>query len=142
MSDVGDMMSAYAADAVQYAAKFKRTLDYSEESIAELEKLCVLLYTAIPKTFIKKLFRKVPSEETILHMSKMLGGYMGEVIIRKYGGQWAIENFRHEGNTILLNAGGLKIFPVGTLYKRLKNGPEESILQVYGHIADELEKKS
>jgi hypothetical protein len=135
------MMAAYAEDAVEYAAKFKIVLDHSEESIIELEKLCTLLHTAIPKTFIKKLFRKAPSEETILQMAKMLGGYLGEVLIKHHGGEWAIENFNNEGNTIVLNAGDIKIFPIGKVYKRLKNGPEDNVLHFYGHIADELEKK-
>lgn len=142
MADVNDMMTAYAEDAVEYAAKLKRELDYSEESIEELEKLCTFLYNAIPRTFIKKLFRKAPSEETILQMSKMLGGYLGEVLIKHYGGEWAIENFNNEGNTIVLNVGDIKLFPVGKVYKRLKNGPEDNVLHFYGHIADELEKSN
>jgi hypothetical protein len=141
MADVNDMMAAYAKDAVEYAAKFKRKLDYSEESIAELEKLCTFLYAAIPKTFFKKLFRKMPSDETIIGVSKMLGGYLGEVVIKHYGGHWEVENFMNEGNTIVLVSGEIKAFPVGKIYKRLKNGPEDNILHFYGHIADELGKQ-
>jgi hypothetical protein len=140
VADVNDMMAAYAEDAVEYAAKFKITLDYSEESIDKLEKFCTLLYTAIPKTFFKKLLRKVPSDESIIQVSKMLGGYWGEVLIRHHGGHWAIEDFMNEGNTILLETGDNKIFPVGKAYKRLTNGPEDNMAHFYRYMTQELKK--
>lgn len=141
MEDVSAMMTAYAEDAVAYAAKFKIKLDYSEESIPQLEKLCALLYKAIPDNFFKKLFRKIPTDDTMIGVSKMLGAYLGEVMIHHYGGSWSIEDMMKEGNTIVLNTGTIKVFPVGKIYKRLKDGPIENIAHFYGHIADELEKK-
>lgn len=131
-------MEAYALDAVEYAAKFKRNFDFSEKSIEQVEEVCTLLYNAIPRSFLKKWFRKAPSEETILQMSKMLGGYVGEVMIKYYGGNWDIENFMNEGNTIVLNIGEIKIFPVGKVYKRLKNGPEDNVAHFYHHISQQL----
>lgn len=141
MEDVSAMMAAYAEDAVAYAAKFKIKLDYSEDSILQLEKLCTLLHKAIPDNFFKRLLRKVPSEETIIGVSKMLGGYLGEVLIKHYSGHWEIENFMNEGTTIVLVSGEIKAFPVGKVYRRLKNGPEDNTFHFYGHIADELGKK-
>lgn len=133
MADVNDMMAAYAEDAVEYAAKLKKKLDYSEESIATLEQLCDILHKAIPKTWFARFFmlKRKPSDETILQYSKMLGGYLGEVIIRNHGGKWSIEDFMHQGNTIILTIGDTKIFPVGRVYKRLKEGMENNIQHYY-----------
>jgi len=140
MADVNDMMAAYAEDAVEYAAQLKRTLDYSEESIKTIEDICSILYKAIPKNFWTRLIRKTPSEETIVQMSRMLGGYIGEVMIKHYGGTWEIEDFMNEGNTILVQTGDLKTFPVGKVYKRLKNGPEDNVHHFYQWITRELSK--
>src|SRR6186997_149771 len=118
MADVNDMMEAYAEDAVDYAKQLKKSLDYSEESIRQVEDICTMLYNAIPKSFLGKLIKKSPSEETIIQMSKMLGGYIGEVMKKHYGGNWDVEDFMNQGNTILINIGELKTFPVGKVYKR------------------------
>ena len=140
MADVNDMMEAYAEDAVEYAKQLKKSLDYSEESIRQVEDICTMLYNAIPKSSLGKLFKKSPSEETIIQMSKMLGGYIGEVMKKHYGGNWGVEDFMNQGNTILINIGELKIFPVGKVYKRLKNGAEDNVYHYYQVMIKELSK--
>jgi hypothetical protein len=131
MPDANDMMEAYAEDAVGYAAKLKKTLDYSEASIATVEEICDILHKAIPKTFWKKLWKKKPSDKTILQYSKMLGGYVGEVIRKLHGGNWEVEDIMNQGNTIVLTVADVKIFPVGRVYKRLKEGDENNIQHYY-----------
>jgi hypothetical protein len=133
MDDINKMMAAYAEDAVEYAAKLKKKLDYSAESIATLEQICDILHKAIPKTWFARffMFKRKPSDETILQYSKMLGGYLGEVIIRNHGGKWSVEDFMNQGNTIVLTVGDTKIFPVGRVYKRLKEGSENNIQHYY-----------
>lgn len=135
-------MTAYAEDAVDYAKQLKKNLDYSEESIQQVEDICSILYNAIPKNFIAKLFKKSPSEDTIIQMSKMLGGYIGEVMRKHYGGSWSVEDFMNEGNTIFVNIGELKTFPVGKVFKRLKNGPEDNVYYYYQLMTKELSKSS
>lgn len=142
MADVNDMMAAYAEDAVDYAKKLNKTLDYSEQSIQQVEDICTMLYNEIPKNFFKRLIKKAPSEETIIQMSKILGGYIGEVMIKHYGGSWDIEDFMNQGNTILVSIGELKTFPVGKVYKRLKNGPGDNVYYYYHVMTKELSKAS
>jgi hypothetical protein len=142
MADVNDMMVAYAEDAVEYAAHLKKNLDYSKESVQVVEEICTLLYSSIPKGFVAKLFKKTPSEETILQMSKMMGGYVGEVIIKNYGGSWDIEDFMNQGNTTVLTIGETKIFPVARVYKRLKNGSEDNVYHYFHYLAESLKKTS
>lgn len=135
-------MEAYSQDAVEYAMRLKKNLDYSEESIKKVEEICDLLYTSIPKNFLSKLFKKSPSEETILQMAKMLGGYIGEVIIKHYGGNWTIEDFMNEGNILILNSGDLKTFPVSKVYKRLKNGSGDNVYYYYYVMTKDLQKRN
>lgn len=133
-------MAAYAEDAVEYAKGFKKVLDYSEQSIEVIEDICTSLYNDIPKSRFAKLFKKSPDEKTIFQMCKMLGGYIGEVIIRHHGGSWEIENFNHQGEALVLTIGELKTFPVSKVYKRLKNGPEDNVKVYYYFITEELKK--
>jgi hypothetical protein len=142
MPDANEMMMAYASDAVDYAAKLKKTLDYSEASIATVEEICDLLHKAIPRSFWKRLLRKKPSDPKILQYSKMLGGYLGEVMRRTHGGNWAVENINNEGNTIVLTIADIKLFPVGRVYKRLKEGAENNTQDYYSVLRSMINKDS
>jgi len=140
MTTVDEMMEAYSLDAVDYAKKIKKTLDFSESSIQQVEDICTLLYNEIPKGFFGKLIKKSPSEEAIIKMSKMFGGYIGQVMIKHYGGNWAIEDFLNQGNTLVVNIGEMKTFPVSKVYKRFKNGQEDNVYYYYFAITKELPK--
>jgi hypothetical protein len=140
MATVDEMMEAYSLDAVDYAKKLNKALDFSESSIQQVEDICTLLYNEIPKGFFGKLIKKSPSEETIIHMSKMLGGYIGQVMIKHYGGNWTIEDFLNRGNTLVVNIGEMKTFPVSKVYKRFKNGSEDNVNYYYFVMTKELPK--
>jgi hypothetical protein len=139
MADINDMMVAYAQDAVDYATKLGKQLDYSEKSMEAIEDICTILYNSIPKSFFAKLFGKTPDENSIIHVCKILGAYTGEVIRKHYGGHWSVEDF--DGTTVVLNVGEIKTFPVGKIYKRLKNGPEDNVYHYYHLITRELKKE-
>jgi hypothetical protein len=66
-----------------------------------------------------------------------LGSYVGEVIIRAYGGQWRADDNDPEGEMnieVVLVSGGI-IWPVQRVMKRFKNGPEDGIF-VYGCLVN------
>ena len=133
-------MAAYADEAVDYAKQLNLTLDYSENSIRHVEDICALLHDKIPKGFLEKLTKKSPPEEVIVRISKMLGGYIGQVLINRYGGNWAIENIMNQDKTVVLNIEGMKTFPIAKVYKRLKKGPEDNVYHYYIAITRELRK--
>ena len=68
------------------------------------------------------------------------GIYFGEFLIRRYGGAWV----RYEPQPdSLLNIGvvfpnGVKVFPVAKVWKRFKNGVEDSIDPLYRWIRSQL----
>jgi len=79
---VTDMMVAYAQDAVDHAKSSSSiNLDYSPESIRQVEAVLDSLYAAIPRG-LSRLFRHGPSQEDMFTMAKMSGGYIGEVVRR------------------------------------------------------------
>ncbi|WP_126419525.1 hypothetical protein [Asticcacaulis excentricus] len=123
-------MSAYSADAVEYAQeRFGVDLDFSADSVARLENLLVTLHKSLPKGRIQKLFKKSPTDEEIRLMSKVLGAYLGEVIRRNKGGEWASNE---QFDALGLYFGDDKwVFPVAKVHKRLMNGEEDNVFSFY-----------
>ncbi|MEW6142376.1 MAG: hypothetical protein AB1597_04365 [Chloroflexota bacterium] len=128
---IGDMMKAYAEDATEMAAKqFGEALDFSEDSLKTVEKILDGISKTIPRGFAK-VFKPKPSDEQIWQMSKIWGGYIGEVIRKKWGGEWTSETSAHPGAVITLRVLGADIFPPAKVYKRLTNGYEDNIWMYY-----------
>jgi tetratricopeptide (TPR) repeat protein len=68
------------------------------------------------------------------------GIYFGEFLIRRYGGEWVRYEPQPES---LLNIGvvfpnGIKVFPVAKVWKRFKNGIEDSIDPLYRWVRNQL----
>lgn len=125
---VTDMMRAYAEDAIDFANQLNIELDFSEESLNKLDLILQQFHDGIPKG-LKKLFKKGPSEEQIAQMSKMWGGYLGETIIRMFGGEWIMSKTFE--NAIAIQVQGTEIYPPAKTYKRIVNGQEDNIVNYY-----------
>jgi hypothetical protein len=137
---VQDMMVAYAEDAVGYAQqKFSVTLDYSEKSIEQVELILGTLHDSIPKTFFRKLVRKYPNKQEVDQLCKMLGGYVGEVMRRHWGGEWKMESKAFPGQQVItlhVNDGG-DVWPHFKAGKRIINGPEDNVLHYFQILKQE-----
>ena len=122
---INDMMEAYALDAVDYVkANFGVELDFSNDSIKELETVAGQLYDSIPRSFFSQLFKKAPGQEEIDAVCKLLGGYLGEVYRRNKPGDWGIHE---EFNAIGICHEDRWLFPPTKVYKRLTNGEEDNL---------------
>lgn len=129
------MMSAYAEDAVDFARqKFDASLDYSQASVEHVESIANQLFQARPKGIFGRLFKKGPSEEEIQIVCKMLGGYIGEVLRRSKGGEWAINQ---EFSAIGIQCGELWVFPPAKVHKRLTNGSEDNLWSYFRVVLEE-----
>jgi hypothetical protein len=138
---VADMMTAYAQDAVDHARANGVALDYSLDSAKQVEKLLATLYAAIPRGTLSRIFKRGPSDEDITAMSKMYGGYVGEVIRRARGGEWTFDKEISPGHTVIsLRDGDKSIFPPAKVYKRLVNGAEDNVADYVQVLVDELWK--
>jgi len=131
---INDMMTAYAEDAVDFASRtFGVFLDYTPESIQQVEAMAERLRDPRPGGFIGKLLRKALTDEEVQVVCKMLGGYIGEVYRRSKGGEWAInEEYRAIG--VLL--GKTWIFPPAKVHKRLANGAEDNLWSYFQVISE------
>ncbi len=128
---VEDMMKAYSEDAIELARKLGHELDCSEDSLKKVETILEMYNKEIPKGFIKRLLKKCPTQQEIIQMSKVWGGYIGEVIRNKFGGQWTFEDLFGEKNIAVLSVGETQLFPVAKAYKRIVNGKEDDIYFYY-----------
>ena len=125
-----DMMQAYAGDGVAYAVKtFAEALDYSEASVERVEGILAKLFDAQPKGFFVKLLRSGPTPEQIDQLAKALGGYVGEVMRRHWGGKWKLESAAFPGQSVITLelANGSDVWPHFKVGKRLINGPEDNV---------------
>lgn len=117
---VADMMAAYAQDAVAHARRRGIELDFSEASLAEVDR--VLQQTTgggvTPQT--------TDDEEALWLVAKMYGGYVGQVVIGAMGGQWELKD-QPGGANVILRSHGVVMTPLERVYKRLTLGDDGNV---------------
>src|SRR4051812_4773064 len=121
---VEQMVFEYAAEAVEQARAQQVELDFSEASVARLE---ALLANA--------------PQENVDEASKMWGAYFGEVVRRRWGGEWSIETYPgQQFATLTLTVHGSKLFPSMKIYRRMTQGASEDLRTFYASVSERLGK--
>jgi hypothetical protein len=129
---IAEMMQAHAEEAVATARAYRVSLDYAEASLEKLEEILAGLCREMP--------RSKPSAEQIEQACRMWGGYLGEVVRRRWGGDWSLETYpgaNFATPTLTIVAG--KMFPTMKVHRRLFEGPKENIWNFYGMMRRKLE---
>jgi hypothetical protein len=140
--DIGAMMQSYAEDAVRMARQFHVELDYSEQSLEQVEHLLEQLHEELRNAPAADRAQppEAPSHPQVDEMSRMWGGYLGEVVRRRFGGEWTIEKYPAGDFLIVtLNVNGAKVFPAMKIHKRLTNGAADDLLAFYRNVRTRLE---
>ena len=127
------MAGAYAAQAVEKAREFNTQLDYSEDSLMEVEMiLAQLARQAAPS--------EAASDDTVGETCKMWGSYLGEVVRRRFGGEWSVETYPgKQFATLTLSIAGNKLFPTMKVHRRLTQGEDDNVWSFYKMIKARLE---
>jgi hypothetical protein len=129
-------MQALALEAVEFARKhFDTDLDFSEASLEAAEAILGQLYDSLP------MLDPRPSTGQVWQMSKMWGGYVGEVIRRRWGGEWMPEDPPQAGAFATLRIGAVEINPPARVYQRLTNGPPDNVWHYYQVLTGYLERQ-
>jgi hypothetical protein len=138
--DLGKMMLAYAEQAVAAAREFEIQLDYSEESLKQVEN--ILERRQIPGVAPGAATSAAPSDADTEDLCKMWGGYLGEVVRRRWGGEWVLETYPG-GNvlTVALSTPGGTVFPSMKIYRRLSQGAAENVWSFYCMMRDRFRAK-
>ncbi|PYP84322.1 MAG: hypothetical protein DMG65_22770 [Candidatus Angelobacter sp. Gp1-AA117] len=133
-SSVAEMVQAYAEQAIAIAREFKAELDYSENSLMEVETILAQLAREMPAS--------KPSSDDLSEMCKMWGSYFGEVVRRRFGGEWSIETYPgKQFATLTLNVSDNKLFPSLKIHRRLSEGDGDNVWTFYKMVRSRLEAK-
>jgi len=129
---VESMVRAYSQAAVELAREFKAALDYTDNSVMEVE--------VILAQFSQDLTSSQPPADEMDEMCKLWGCYLGEVVRRRFGGEWGIETYPgKQFATLTLNVGGNKLFPSMKVHRRLTEGDNDNVWTFYKMVKAKLE---
>jgi hypothetical protein len=123
-ASLADMMSAYAEEAVRLAwSDHRQRLDLSESSVDLLEKIL-----------------DGQSAEDLEFQTRLWGSYFGEVIRRRFDGEWELSQYPGGGvaavPTVLVR--GCRLYPLVKVYRRLTLGEAENLPAFYKMVAARL----
>ncbi len=133
--DLSQIMQSYAEQAVAAAAREHQIeLDYSEESLKQVENILERLDAPLAGD--------APTDAATEDLCKMWGGYLGEVVRRRWGGEWVLETYPG-GNvlTVALSTPGGTVFPSLKIYRRLSQGAAENVWSFYCMMRDRFRAK-
>lgn len=126
------MVEAYARKAVKAGAELSAALDFTENSLMELETVLDRLSHDIASA--------EPSSDELTEVCKIWGSYFGEVIRLRFGGDWSIETYPgKQFATLTLTVTGNKLFPSMKIHRRLVQGAGENIWSFYKMVKARLE---
>ena len=122
------MVTAYAQKAVQSARKMHAELDFSENSLMELE------------TILDRVARQEGASDDLPETCKTWGSYLGEVVRLKFGGEWSIETYPgKQFATLTLTVAGNKLFPSMKVHRRIVEGENDNVWSFYKMVRAKLE---
>jgi hypothetical protein len=137
---VSAMAGAYAQQAVEIARDFNARLDYSENSLMELESILARLAEDMANDIANDASHAGPSSDDLTEMCKLWGSYFGEVIRRRFGGDWTIETYPgKQFATLTLSIAGNKLFPSMKIHRRLTAGEGDNVWTFYKMVKAKLE---
>lgn len=112
-----------AEAAISHAKEYHSVdLDYSPDTVRKVEEILAALLQGSTKL----------SDDEINNAATMYGGYIGEVMRRKWGGKWYWEcNIAPGARVLALQIGYNKLFPVNKVQKRLIQGSGDDVWFYY-----------
>jgi hypothetical protein len=123
-------MGMLAGEFVKHAAEFGYQLDYSQASIAEVERMIDELYTDW------RPWRRGKIAKKNLPIASLVGAYVGEVMVRELGARWGwMPDF---DVAAVQGASGVWTSPPAKAGKRFTNGREDDLVAYYSVLAKEL----
>ena len=138
--EIAGMMQGYAEQAVAMARELAIELDYSESSLQRVEGLLGKLHDELNQWPTGKSSpESQPAQPQLDEMARIWGGYLGEVVRRRFGGEWTIESYPGGDFLIVaLNVGGSRLFPSMKVHKRLSDGASENLWSFYEMMREKL----
>jgi len=123
-ASLAEMIDAYAEEAVRAAWNdHRQRLDRSESSVDVLEQIL-----------------DGQAAEDLEFQTRLWGSYFGEVIRRRFGGEWELTQYPGAVAAVpTLAVRGSRLYPLMKVYRRLTLGPEENLATFYKMVSARLE---
>jgi hypothetical protein len=148
---IESMVQAYAERAVETARQLDSQLDYSENSLMELETILEQLALELKHNGLQSnglpsndpQGGAAPSAEAVSDLaeaSKVWGCYLGEVVRKRFGGDWSVETYPgKQFATLTLTVKGSKLFPSMKVHRRLTEGEADNVWTFFKMVKARLE---
>lgn len=137
------MMQDYAEAAVEAARAMNIALDYSEQSLRQVEQVLARLAEELHDWKIARSASAAvagPSDDQMSDMCRLWGSYFGEVVRRRWGGEWSIETYPGSSfATLALTVSAGKLFPSMKVFRRLTEGEGDNLWRFYQTVRERLE---
>ena len=139
-TSIGEMMESLAADAVTIAAReYKIDLDYAGGSLEQIESILAILFERSPQGMFADLAARPVDGAELERQCKLWGGYIGEVVRRRWGGEWALAPYPGWKSLVpAVEINGARLFPLMKVHRRLTQGSEESVWTFYQMLSGKL----
>jgi hypothetical protein len=132
LTNVDPQMQQLAESAVIAAKdKFGVTLDFSENSLQQLDTLLQQAHEGYKQTSSSENSPNIPIDNTV----RVWGSYFGEVIRRSLGGDWIVDQ-----NNIYLQLGSKRLNPLGQVRSWIKIGTQHDIQGYFEKLSIALEQ--
>ena len=120
------MMGGYARAAADLAkTQFKQKLDFTAESIDNLDEILVLVGES--------------PEMDLDFEVRLWGSYLGEVLRRRYAGTWEMTQYPGGAAAVpAVEVRGSRLFPLLKVYRRLTVGEEEDLGAFFAMVTERL----
>jgi hypothetical protein len=129
-TSVNAQMQQVAEYALRVAAeKFGKSLDYTENSLASFE---ALLQQAYEQNSSQESGKNI-SKEGIQKTARVWGSYLGELMRRKWGGEWVVS-----GSDVKLTISSKSYSPIQQVYQRITIGQQYDIKKYIASIASDM----
>ncbi len=120
------------ATAIEYANEFNKKLDYSENSITDLEEIL--------DWYSKDISISKPTENQIWSMAIIFGSYLGETLLKnglsEKGFVWGKEP--SSNIPLLIRDNSAYLTPIDKVCKRLINGSDDSVIPFYRFATNKI----
>jgi hypothetical protein len=132
MTDVSSIMQGLAVNAITVAKdKFNVSLDYSENSLQQLEVLLQQAHEDYKQAASSVNFPSSPIENTV----RVWGGYLGEVIRRSLGGEWIIYQ-----KDVFLQLDTQRLDTLGQVRSRIMTGAQYNVQDYFKKLSNKPEE--
>ena len=133
--DLASDMATLATEAVEQARAYGVELDFSENSLADLEDILDGVFQKIPPG-VREALGKGESDPTLLEHVMLWGSYFGEVARRAFEGKWR-PNPEPGGMPALL-IGNESLEPHARVFDHLIHGHLKRLTEYYLQVRERL----